>query len=280
MIMSKYLIIPLLLGTLIGCAPDNVKQDTLQTVNAYVRDLEPGKAMLHFYRPKKFLRGGLNAKIFIDKDQYLKLRNGEYQAIQVLPGDYKLRFSKKINKSKYLGVKVKSGEHVYLKVASEYQGSHSSGANYYVFSNFTIMTIREDKARLELDHLKIPVGYTVAEAMNTKPISAAFMTCNRPYKLPRDCSSLWGPKRKVNIEGTRFKMAGNSAGDIIVLFGNEPGSGDKAVGFITAKKILQENNIKIKSVRSVRSFGITMGYVLILDRNGYDILSEYTQKKN
>lgn len=278
MVITKNIIIMILASSLVACGIHNSKLNTTKIMNAAIQDLEPGKAMLHIYRPPTFLRGGVTAKVYFGKNTLVKVRNGEYQALAVRPGEYFFRFSKNTRKKGYLRVNIKSGQHMYLKIAPEYHNSFFVGSNYYMISSFVIGRMPKARAELEISGLKASLSYTVPEAINNKPISGVFMGCNKPYKLTQDCSFFSGPKRKVEIDGLNFKITGSANGDIIFMAGKWFRSDLAAMAFKVAKDLLLKNKINIKKVRPVITLGQTQGYLLILDGNGYDVLSKYTLK--
>lgn len=118
----------------------------------------------------------------------------------------------------------------------------------------------------------------VADAEGVEAVSAIFMSCKKPFGLTQDCSALSGPKRKIEIDGQPFKVAGNESGTITVLFGRggvNP-SASSNLGYELAKRELEKRGFEIVKVTPIESAGTMFGYAIETDRPAYSIWQEFT----
>lgn len=274
----RYMLSLFLFFFLTACGMDNTKDNTSQIMNNAMQNLAANKAMLHIYRPKKFLRGGLAAKLYLDKTQKLVIRNGEYLSFQISPGKHWLSFSKRTKPNTPANLNLVAGQHIFLKITPKYHNTMVIGSFVHVNSSFRLLKMPAATAKQEIPQVHASIGYTVADAAYSKPINGITMTCKKPYKLSQDCSFITGPKRKIKLKNIEFKIAGSADGKIILIAGKWFRSDIAAVAYNEIKNIFAKQNIKIEKVRPLKIFRKTDGYVIVANKNAYQVLSSYTIK--
>ncbi|MEX2961554.1 hypothetical protein [Microbulbifer sp. TYP-18] len=117
----------------------------------------------------------------------------------------------------------------------------------------------------------------VPDSLKNDSISAIGMTCNSPYKLEQDCSSLSGPTKKVFISGVEMKVAGTSDGKVIVMFGASsisPNMQEINTSYELIKRELVSNEVDILKVTPVISSNILFGYAIETDKSAYSFISK------
>ena len=113
-------------------------------------------------------------------------------------------------------------------------------------------------------------------------ISALKMSCNKPYRLERDCS-LWSSSfatREIELNGVGMHVAGSADGRVVFVvpddltshaFKNDlPVATNRAAFELVTW--LEAEGISIVRQIPVTTSGKAMGYVLELDRDGYSLL--------
>lgn len=132
----------------------------------------------------------------------------------------------------------------------------------------------------------ISVPFVEDELMEAA-IDTANFKCREPFELTQDCSSISYALREISIDGQNMKIAGSERGDIVlvnsatawsdclsnILLLNCPSLGRKAnSAYVTLRDYLSNSGVKIRRVIPHTSFGSTIGYYVVLDSNGYDLL--------
>ena len=116
---------------------------------------------------------------------------------------------------------------------------------------------------------------------NMETVGNLKVTCNNPYPLARDCSSLSGASRKIKIDAIPFKIAGSADGKVVLLRGINlfvPGKYQASLegGLDAVITVLERHNIGVNKIVGITSWKDTLGYFLELDRDGYSILENYS----
>lgn len=124
----------------------------------------------------------------------------------------------------------------------------------------------------------------VPDAEGVENISAIGMGCNKPYKLTQDCSGMSGAKRRIQLSGVEFKIAGSEDGNIVLMMGakqlSDAASGRSSeaanIAYEVSKKFLIENGVEILAVEPVSSGSLLAGYVITTDSDSYSMLSKHS----
>jgi len=129
----------------------------------------------------------------------------------------------------------------------------------------------------------------VTDAQGNESLNTLGVTCSSPYVLSQDCSNFSGATNTVVIDGFEVKLAGSTDGKFVMVMdanlvsnsfsdiftlNSKTHSDASNMSYHVVKKILTTHNIKILRVLPMRSFGNTDGYVLELDNDGYQILTQ------
>lgn len=111
-------------------------------------------------------------------------------------------------------------------------------------------------------------------------VSVWKLSCSYPVELERDCSTLFGPKREVELGGVSFKLAGSADGRHVLvmrLSNRAAATGrldeESRHAYLAVRDALREGGVGIVAVTPVEASGKRMGYLLELDRDGYDVLA-------
>lgn len=112
----------------------------------------------------------------------------------------------------------------------------------------------------------------VPDAEGMQAVSAIAMGCNKPYKLTQDCSGLSGAKRKIDLSGVEFKIAGSEDGTTVLIMNSKRAN----VAYEVSKKALLEAGVAVTKVEPVASGALLAGYIVTADADAYQLLSEHT----
>lgn len=131
----------------------------------------------------------------------------------------------------------------------------------------------------ECRHAKV-LPQAAAEA----EIGGMGMTCSSPYKLERDCSFWSGPERSVTLEARTLLIAGSKDGRAVVVMAPITMSATSNhfanVRYLSVKRWLGEQGIKVTRVRVVVTLGSILGYAMELDGDGYSLLAALPPAKS
>jgi hypothetical protein len=136
----------------------------------------------------------------------------------------------------------------------------------------------------------------IADVRNTiDSISMFSLTCDYPYRIEQDCSSLSGAGREVDIDGYLMLIAGSIDGRHVLLMGNchsliAPTAETTVDSHLydnikiyqqdtclnAAKQKLAQVNINIIKTIRLLSGGQVAGYLLELDGDGYSVLKHFS----
>jgi hypothetical protein len=113
------------------------------------------------------------------------------------------------------------------------------------------------------------------------------MSCNKPYKLVRDCSNFSGAKKRILLEGLPLSIAGSEDGRTVLLMSTgqtwaliqHKHSVRNNYGYETAKRLLRENGIAVTHVTPLVGFRYLHGYVLECDGDAYAVLGRFAPKE-
>lgn len=116
--------------------------------------------------------------------------------------------------------------------------------------------------------------------------------CSEPFELTQDCSSTSYALREISIDNQRIKVAASTAGDIVLVNSATPWSdcigGVKLLNpfvwncpelsrkantaYVAVRDFLSDNGMKVRRAIPHTSFQSTIGYYIILDSDGYELL--------
>jgi hypothetical protein len=106
------------------------------------------------------------------------------------------------------------------------------------------------------------------------------LSCSHPVELERDCSSWSGAKREIELDGVPMKLAGSADGRhvlVLRLTNSAAATGrldeESRQAYLAIAKALRQRGVGIVAVTPIETSGKRVGYLLELDRNGYDVLS-------
>ena len=134
----------------------------------------------------------------------------------------------------------------------------------------------------------------VDDAKGTDSVWIGNVTCKRPYKLTQDCKGWSRANRKIKLNEFKIKISGSEDGKVIFIMDSyrgintllesisplidlaDPTAEGTNNAFVAIKTELKKNNVEIEKVVPVTNLGSIDGYFLILNSNGYEILSQYT----
>lgn len=161
------------------------------------------------------------------------------------------------------------------------------------FTPFVILPSEKEAFQAQLKAEKEKIG---GDEVFGKPISPAWMTCNKPYKLKQDCSFWKVSNRKVLIDGNTVTVSASEAGDIVFVVVRPnlwTGRSEKSYNlfdlitkdrlihssYYPVKKMFNNAGINIKEVRLIKEVAGVSGYAMVLDNDGYSLLKELTIEK-
>ena len=134
------------------------------------------------------------------------------------------------------------------------------------------------------------------EAKSSTPVKG-FISCTKPYNLTKGCNKTWIAAFTALIDKNNFSFSSTEDGKVVYI--TEPFSSSMAKGHVTGRtlglidlqtKALNSDVKKIEEVFNNKGINIievrpqvmwiityttVYGYFLILDGNGYDVLSKY-----
>jgi hypothetical protein len=116
---------------------------------------------------------------------------------------------------------------------------------------------------------------TEFEGLFGEKINGITLSCKKPYTLTQGCSSLTGPKERIQHQPVKGKLAGTENGEIVILmkssaFTQEYELKNQAVNCI---EILVQAGITVREIRPVISLGQTMGYAFITNGDAFGLLT-------
>lgn len=123
----------------------------------------------------------------------------------------------------------------------------------------------------------------VPDAAGRPIVGATSVNCKKPVELPRDCSSISGPKRLIEVSGVRMRIAGSADGRTILLAGPNPNS-DSLAGahaqitnsaYEVVKRELVRRGIRMTRVDPIASMGSLFGYLVYYDGDAYTALETF-----
>ena len=120
----------------------------------------------------------------------------------------------------------------------------------------------------------------VTDAKGVESVSALGMSCGKPFALTQDCSGWSGPTKKINVGGHQVKVAGNEAGTVTVLFGenNSKATQTSNLGYELLKRELVTKGYEITKVTPIESAGLMFGYAIETSEPSYRVWEEFAVK--
>ncbi len=120
----------------------------------------------------------------------------------------------------------------------------------------------------------------VTDAEGVKSVSAIGMGCKKPFALTQDCSGWSGPTKKISVGGHEVKVAGNGAGTVTVLFGENSSKATQTsnLGYELLKRELVTRGFEITNVTPIESAGLMFGYAIETTAASYKIWDDFAVK--
>jgi hypothetical protein len=116
---------------------------------------------------------------------------------------------------------------------------------------------------------------TEFEGLFGEKINSITLSCKKPYSLTQGCSSLTGPKQKIQHQEVKGKLAGTENGEIVILMKSSAFTQKfelKNQG-VNCLETLNQAGITVHEIRPVVSLGQTMGYAFITNGDAYGLLT-------
>ena len=113
--------------------------------------------------------------------------------------------------------------------------------------------------------------------VNAKPINASQVSCKSPFKLTQSCSAVFGPSKRVTIDGVNFKVSGNKNGTITLMYPNAYGKSNQA--YTLMKNKLVNHGFQILSVIPIVNGSFVQGYAISTKEPSYQIWDQFLTKK-
>ena len=130
-----------------------------------------------------------------------------------------------------------------------------------------------------------------AEARGTPTLATLMVSCATPHRLEQDCDSLKGATRKMELGGTKIRVAGSSDGRVTLIMDPDPvtniandmrnsGMSTRSpshseasnAGLEAVKAFYQSQSKRILSIQAMTSLGNVDGYFVVTEGNGYTAL--------
>jgi hypothetical protein len=110
-------------------------------------------------------------------------------------------------------------------------------------------------------------------------VSAWKLSCSYPVNLERDCSTLFGPKKEIELDGITVKLAGSADGRhvlVLSLSNLAAATGrldeESRQAFLAVQNALRVQGVGIVAITPIEVSGKRAGDLLELDRDGYGAL--------
>lgn len=116
---------------------------------------------------------------------------------------------------------------------------------------------------------------------NSKPVNALTLSCKQPFNLTHDCNKWSGLGKKIELDGIKFKIAGNEDKTITVMFSSAywPNAEKSNRNYELMKKELLKRNFKIISVIPLNNVHKIQGYAIVTSKPSYQIWDEFLAQK-
>lgn len=132
----------------------------------------------------------------------------------------------------------------------------------------------------------------VADDVMEPAIDTGNFKCTEPFELTQDCSSNSYALREISIDDQKIRIAASTAGDIVLVNSATPWhdciggvkllnpfvwncpelSKNANAAYIAVRDFLSDNGMKVRRAIPHTSFESTIGYYIILDSDGYELL--------
>lgn len=136
-------------------------------------------------------------------------------------------------------------------------------------------------ATLLLSGCENPPLPVVPDAAGRPVVGPMGISCDEPVALPRDCSALSGPKRRINLDGVRFKIAASENGRTLFLMGPNQLSLEHGpmtnAAYEVMKADLAERGIRVAEVSPIGGMGQLVGYLVRFDGDAYAALMPFSE---
>ena len=116
---------------------------------------------------------------------------------------------------------------------------------------------------------------------NAKPVSVLKLSCKSPFNLTHDCNNWSGPQKKIELDGIKFKVAGNKDKTLTLMYSGAylPKTEKSNRNYELMKKELLKQDFEIISVIPLKNTHKIQGYAIVTSKPSYQIWDEFSVQK-